>query len=115
MVRIGDHLYGHDDGKGLACQAFKTGTVAWTAREKVEKCSVIAADGQLYCYGQDTGTIVCVEATPAKYTETGRFTIPRTSTKRKGDGRIWTHPVIADGKLYLRDQELLFCFDLRAS
>jgi outer membrane protein assembly factor BamB len=117
VVLIGGHIYGHDDGKGLACQEFKTGKVAWTAGSdrKMEKCSVVAADGHLYCYGQDSGTLVCVEATPRKYTEKGRFTIPQKSTKRKPDGRIWTHPVIADGKLYLRDQELLFCFDLRAS
>jgi outer membrane protein assembly factor BamB len=111
VILIGDHVYGSDN-KGLICQEFKTGKLAW-AEKKVGKGSVTAADGHLYCYGEKDGTLICVEATPTKYVEKGRFKIPQTSDKRKKSGGIWTHPVIADGKLYLRDQELLFCFDLR--
>ena len=115
VVRVGEYVYGHDDREGLTCQEFKTGTVAWSAEKKLESSSLVAADGHLYCYGQRTGAVVCVEATPAAFVEKGRFTIPQTSAKRKSSGGIWTHPVIADGKLYLRDQELLFCFDLRGA
>jgi outer membrane protein assembly factor BamB len=111
VILIGDHIYG-SDAKGLVCQEFKTGKLAW-AEKKVGKGSVVAADGHLYCYGEKDGTVICVEANPTKYVEKGRFKIPRKSDKRKPSGGIWTHPVIADGKLYLRDQELLFCFDLR--
>jgi outer membrane protein assembly factor BamB len=114
-VLVGEHVYSCDKSNGLTCQELKTGKVAWSAEKKVDTGSLIAADGCIYCYGQRTGSLVCVEANPAKFVEKGRFTIPQKSTKRKKSGGIWTHPVIADGKLYLRDQELLFCFDLRES
>ena len=57
-------------------------------------------------------TVVCVAASEKGFEEFGRFTIPKTSNRRKAQGGIWTHPVVANGKLYLRDQELLFCYDL---
>jgi len=119
MVLVGDNVYGSmgnansKDTLPFICQNFKTGEIAWQTRNELEPSSVIAADGKLYCYGQQTGTLVCIEANPKKFTETGRFTIPATSNRRARQGGIWTHPVIADGKLYLRDQELLYCFDLR--
>ena len=119
VVLVGDHIYGTSGniaGKKtgpFVCQEFKTGKVAWTEDKKLEPSSVIAADGHIYCYGQVTGTVACIEASPKGFVETGRFTIPQHSEKRKASGGIWTHPVIANGKLYLRDQELLFCYDLR--
>jgi outer membrane protein assembly factor BamB len=119
VVRVGEHLYfsaGSAMGKTtlpFVCQDFKTGKVAWRQADTVEPSGVIFADGYIYCYGQKTGALVCVAANPTGFTEKGRFTIPKQTTKRSRAGGIWTHPVIADGKLYLRDQELLFCFDLR--
>jgi outer membrane protein assembly factor BamB len=74
---------------------------------------VIAADNHLYCYTEDDGTVVLADASPAGWKEHGRFTIPRKSALRKMDTKIWTHPVIADGRLYLRDQELIFCYQIR--
>jgi len=114
VILVGDYVYGDSDGKGLTCQELTTGKVAWTAdHRKLEQSSLVAAGGHLYCYGQRTGALVCVEATPRGYAETGRFTIPKQTTRRSPSGGIWTHPVIAEGKLFLRDQEILFCFDLR--
>jgi outer membrane protein assembly factor BamB len=121
VVRVGDYLYftsGNANGKKtgpFVCQDFKTGKVVWTADKKLEPSGLIVAGGCIYCYGQVTGTLACIEASPTGFVEKGRFTIPQTSDKRKKEGGIWTHPVIADGKLYLRDQELLYCFDLRDS
>jgi outer membrane protein assembly factor BamB len=111
VVLVGEHIYGSAP-KGLVCQNFKTGKESW-AEKKVGKGSVIAADGCLYCYGEKDGTLICVEANPTKFVEKGRFKIPQTSKMRAPSGLVWTHPVIADGKMYLRDQELLFCFDLK--
>ena len=48
------------------------------------------------------------------WTESSRFVIPKTATTRKPSGRIWTPPVISGGRLFLRDQELIFCFDVKA-
>jgi hypothetical protein len=67
----------------------------------------------LYLVDERDGSVVLVEASPAGWKEHGRFKLDPQTTQRKPDGRIWTHPVVSGGKLYLRDQELLFCFDVR--
>jgi hypothetical protein len=54
-----------------------------------------------------------LEANPEKYTEISRFTLPRASAIRKSRGGVWTHPVISDGLLYVRDQELIFCYKVK--
>jgi outer membrane protein assembly factor BamB len=113
VVLVGDYIYGHSDSKGWVCQNFRTGRVVWSEMRKFDKGAVTYADGRLFCYSERDGTLAAVEATPKGWKETGRFKLPRQSTERKPQGRIWTHPVIANGRLYLRDQELLFCFDFK--
>ena len=53
-----------------------------------------------------------VEASSGEYKELGRFKVGGQSKIRRPSGKFWTHPVIANGKLYLRDQDLLFCYDI---
>lgn len=118
IVRVGDYLYGHTD-KDWACLKFITAPetegedpkTEWNSK-KLDKGSVSYADGHLYCYGQGKGDVVLVKADPKDWTEDGRFTIPEKSKLRQGKGGIWTHPVIAGGRLYLREFEWLFCYDL---
>lgn len=114
VVLVGDHIYGFSDGRGWVCQELMTGENKWEekGRGKPGKGSVTFADGHLFCYEEGSGTLTCVEASPSGWNEKGKFNLPRKSTQRKPSGKIWTHPVIANGKLYLRDQELLFCFDI---
>jgi outer membrane protein assembly factor BamB len=111
VVLVGEHVYGYSD-RGWVCQNFRSGDIVWSNRN-LGKGSLTCADGRLFCYAERDGTLVAVEATPAGWKETGRFKIPRESSKRKPESRFWTHPVIANGRLYLRDQDLLFCFDLQ--
>jgi outer membrane protein assembly factor BamB len=113
VVRVGDYIYGHSDSKGWVCFDFKKGgeEPVW-AEKKLGKGSVTFADGHLYCYSESGGEVALVEASPGGWKEKGRFTIPEKETPRPG-GAIWTHPVIADGKLYLRDHHHLFCYDVR--
>src|SRR5690606_6132072 len=114
MVLVGDHLYGYSDGKGWICLDWKTGETVWRERGALGKGSIAYADGMLYCLGEDDGDVVLVEASPEnKWNEKGRFTLEPQTEQRADSGRIWVHPVIADGKLYLRDQELLFSFDIK--
>jgi outer membrane protein assembly factor BamB len=120
VVLIGDHLYGYaeaDRGKdvrgGWECVELKTGKIVWSSN-RLEKGSITYADGKLFCYGESSGRLVMVEASPTDWKELGRLTIPRKSSLRKDSGQIWTHPVVANGRLYLRDRELLFCYDVRA-
>jgi outer membrane protein assembly factor BamB len=114
IVRVGEHVYGHSDGTGWVCMDFKTGEQKWRERSKLSKGAVAYADGMLYCLGEDDGTIVLIEASPDGWKEHGRFTLSPQSEIRSDRGKVWTHPVIVDGKLYLRDQDKLSCFDVKA-
>ncbi len=110
MVRVGDHVYGHADGRGWLCVELMSGQVAWRHRG-VGKGSIVGADGHLYLRSEDgSGTVALVEATPESYREKGRFDQPERSNKNS-----WAHPVVAGGRLYLRDQDVLLCYDLRKS
>jgi len=108
VVLLGNHLYGHSDSKGWVCMEFKTGNVLWE-NKGVGKGSITAVDGHLIMRSErDRGLVALVEATPAVYKEKGRFPQPERSTKNS-----WAHPVVSGGKLYLRDQDALLCYDFR--
>jgi outer membrane protein assembly factor BamB len=108
-------LYGADGGNEggyLLCLDFKTGKVLWDERDRglngVPKGSVAFADGRLY-YRTENGTMLLIEPSPKQYVERGRFDQPDRSRKP-----AWSHPVLANGKLYLRDQDVLLCYDVKA-
>jgi outer membrane protein assembly factor BamB len=105
VVLVGDHLYGFD-GSNLTCLNWKTGEVAWSDRS-VGKGAVVAADGHLIARSE-RGPVALVEATPKGYVEKGRFDQPDRTREA-----AWAHPVIAGGRLYLRDQDLLLCYDVK--
>jgi outer membrane protein assembly factor BamB len=113
VILVGDHLYGYSDDIGWVCQEFETGDRVWREREALEMGAVAYADGMLYCVGQKQGDVVLIEASPEGWKEHGRFRLTPQSELRKPEGGIWTHPVICAGKLYLRDQNLIYCFDVR--
>lgn len=106
VVCIGDSLYGAG-GSGLVCLDFKTGERKWQARS-VGQGSLLAADGHLYYRGQ-RGEMALVEAAPAGYHEKGRFQQPERSRFA-----TFCHPVLANGRLYLRDENILLCYDVKA-
>ena len=105
MVLVGDYLYGFD-GSNLTCLEFKTGKLMWSDRS-VGKGSVAYADGFLYCRSE-RGPVALVEASPMAYVEKSRFEQPDRSSASS-----WPYPVIANGKLYLRDQDVLLCYDVK--
>ena len=90
----------------LVCLEFKTGKEMWRA-DKPGKGSIAYADGQLY-YRNEGGPIYLVDANPQSAVIHGRFTQPKRSNKS-----AWPHPVIANGKLYIRDQQYLYCYDVK--
>jgi outer membrane protein assembly factor BamB len=109
VIEVGDYLYGYSDGKGWTCQDFKTGEVKWQEKDKLGKGSLVYADGHLYLREESkSGTVALIEATPDGYEEHGRLAQPQRTDKNS-----WAHPVIAGGKLYLRDQDLLLCYDVK--
>jgi outer membrane protein assembly factor BamB len=105
VVLVDGYLYGAN-GDRLTCLEFKTGKVMWEER-RPGKGSLACADGRLY-YRNEGGRVTLVQATPQKYTECGRF-----DQSDRSDQNAWPHPVIANGRLYLRDQDVLLCYDLK--
>jgi len=114
VVLIGDHVFGASDGRGWTCQSFATGETVWMERAKLPPGSVTVADGRLYCFSEGDGTTALVDASTSGWKESGRFRIPERSASRKPSGQIWTPPVVSGGKLFLRDQEFVFCFDVKS-
>lgn len=104
-VLIGDHLYGFSAAI-LTAMRFDTGEVAWRNRS-VGKGSVIFADDRLYLFSEQ-GVMGLAEASPSGYVEHGRFTI------QTGNLPTWSHPVVSGGKLFLRDQDRIYAYDIRA-
>jgi outer membrane protein assembly factor BamB len=113
VVLVGDHLYGHSDGVGWACQDWKTGEQVWAEKGKLRKGAIAYADGQLYCLQEDDGILVLIDASPSGWNEKGRFKLDPQTQIRNPQGRIWTHPVISNGRLYLRDQDLIHAYAVK--
>jgi outer membrane protein assembly factor BamB len=111
VILLGDYLYGHADA-GWTCQNFKTGEQVWNHRD-FGKGAIAYADGMLYCLEEGSGNVALVEASPEGWKEKGRFKLDPQTKIRSESGRIWTHPVITNGKLYLRDQDLIYCYDVK--
>lgn len=112
VVLVGAHVYGYSNRRGWTALDLKSGKVVWSEKE-LEAGSIIYADGRLYCLEEEEGIVVLALANPDGWKEHGRFKLPQASKLRKSRGKVWTPPVIADGKLYLRDQDLLFCYDIK--
>jgi hypothetical protein len=89
------------------------GEIVWSERGKVPPGSVTYADGRLVAFAEMDGTVQLIEASTAGLAIAGRFKIPQQSKSRKPGGHIWTPPVVSGGRLFLRDQELLFCYDVK--
>jgi len=105
-------LYGANGGNSggfLISMDFQTGQVHWDQREKrgVPKGSIAMADGRLY-YRTEEGPMLLIEPSAREYLERGRFEQPDRSNKP-----AWAHPVIANGRLYLRDQDMLLSYDIK--
>jgi outer membrane protein assembly factor BamB len=115
VILVDDHVYGYSDGSGWICQDFMSGEEVWSERRALGKGAIAYADGRFYCQDEETGTVVLIEASPNGWKEHGRFTLAPQTKIRTPQGRIWTHPVISGGRLYLRDQDLIHCYDVKGS
>lgn len=104
IVLVNGYMYGFSNSV-LTCLEFATGKRMWVNRS-VGKGSLTYADGMLYLLGEDH-TVGLAEATPNGYNEKSRFQI--TDLGRPS----WAHPVVAGGKLYVRNQNTLTCYDVK--
>jgi outer membrane protein assembly factor BamB len=111
VVLVGDHLYGGDGQNqgGPVCLELLTGKIAWKPKSPGRgSAAVLCADGNVI-FRYDKGEVFLIEAVPEAFRIKGRF------TPVLGEGPAWAHPVIHDGKLYLRHGDVLACYDLRSS
>jgi outer membrane protein assembly factor BamB len=111
MVLVDDHIYGgqgHNNGFPI-CVEMKTGRVKWGGNTRgpgTGSAAVLYADGNLY-FRYQNGIMALIEATPERYNLKSSFRLASVRAES------WPHPVIADGRLYLRDQEVLMCYDVK--
>ncbi len=110
MILLGDYVYmGHGHNNGLpACIELKSGKIVWGPDRGPgnESAAIAYADGHLY-FRYQNAIMALIEATPKGYKLKGKFKIATNN------GASWPHPVIAGGKLYLRDQNDLLCYDIK--
>jgi len=109
LVVAGDALFGswYRRHRGWACVDARSGVILYETSE-LAMGSVTHADGRLYCLSQE-GEMALIRPTPDRFEFTGRFRLVSDHDKD-----VWAHPVILDGRLYLRYHDRLFCYDIRA-
>ncbi len=108
-------IYGCTKANGgvWMAQDFMTGETLWEQKLRPNKSgSVCFADGRLYCYNDEEGTIVLVEPSRDAWKPLGTLALPRKTSLPRDKGAIWAHPVIANQTLFIRDQDLIFAFDI---
>jgi outer membrane protein assembly factor BamB len=106
VVLAGGYIYGSGHRKrGWHCIDWKTGAVKFSAKELGNKGNIIFSDGMLYCYSED-GDVALVRPNPDKFDIVSSFKI------EKGSGPHWAHPVIKEGRLYVRHGEALMVYDI---
>ena len=115
LVLVDGCIYGYFDK--FMCMDLLIGEVKWR-KKGAGKCSLIYADRHLYCLSEE-GTMTLVRANSEFYTENSRFVFKafeHFKVKDLGEDDekpTWTLPVIVNGKLLLRDQDDLYCYDIR--
>jgi outer membrane protein assembly factor BamB len=115
-ILVGDYLYGFSGNQPgiLVAMEFKTGKVAWKDRS-VDKGNCIFAENLLYCQGEG-GKFALIDPSPAGYKEISRFQFQPGETNGPfwaPSGHMWTVPVIANGRLYIRNQDSLYAHDIK--
>ena len=114
VVLVNGYVYGYSNR--FVSMNFLTGQRAWRDPGP-GKCSLIYADGHLYALSQD-GIMALVEATPQQYVEKSRFVFNKYQQFKLGgveeqdEKPTFTPPVIANGRLFLRDQDTIYCYDI---
>ena len=114
VVLSGNYIYGYNDASGWVCQDLKTGDIVWRERNSTtSKGSVLGVNDRLLLLNERNGLLTVVAASPDGWKEFGRLEIPERTKISTQDNMVWVHPVIANGNLYVRDHDLLFCFNLK--
>ena len=113
VVLMNGYIFGYTDTRYWVCQDLKTGEPVWRERDAAGKGSIIGVNDRLIIFDMQSGAAVVAAASPDGWKEFGRISIPERTKIKTADNHLWTHPVVANGNLFLRDHDLLFCFDLK--
>jgi len=108
-IKLGDYLYG-SAADALVCVEFATGQLNWEDRS-IAPASLCFADGRLYLHGEN-GSVALVEPTSEGYRERSRFNPP--DQPNRGAAKAWAYPVVANGKLFIRDGDRLWAYAVAA-
>ena len=108
VVKLGKELYG-TTGRAMLCLDFLTGQIRWE-EGGIGAASLCFADGRLYLHGEN-GDVALVEPSAEGYKEKGKFT-PKDAPDR-GNSKAWAYPVVANGRLYIRDVNSVWCYDIK--
>lgn len=111
QVLVNGHLYG-TNATALMCIEFTTGKAKWTEKA-VSPASLLYADSRLYAHQEKDGAVVLAEVSPEKFTERGRFVPPGRPPQVNRGEQAWAYLALADGKLYVREQGVLWCYDVK--
>jgi outer membrane protein assembly factor BamB len=109
-VLVGDYLYGTGNA-GMLCVEFATGNVRWEDRS-LGAGSLCLVDGMLYLHGEN-GEVALIEPSPEGYREKSRFNPPGQPKRINQMEKAWAYPVVANGRLFLRDHQSLWCYDVK--
>jgi outer membrane protein assembly factor BamB len=109
-IKVGDYLYG-TSGQALQCIEFATGKIKWEERS-IAPGSLCYADGLLFVHGEN-GQVALVEASPDGYHEKGRFAPADQPAKANAMEKAWAYPVVVNGRLYIRDHNSLWCYNVK--
>lgn len=107
-IKLGKELYG-TTAQAMLCLDALTGQLKWEDRA-LGAAALCFADGRLYLHAEN-GDVALVEASPEGYREKGRFT--PAELPDRGRSKSWAYPVVANGRLYIRDLGTLWCYDIR--
>lgn len=104
-VAVGDHLYGHDMRTNrVVCVGLEKGETKWTSPRVPGKHHCLVTAGGALFWQTAEGELVVAKADPAEFTELGRWTVAGRNT--------WSHPAVANGRLFVKDQEFVYAYDL---
>lgn len=120
VILLDKHVYGFHEDRHWACVEVETGTVVWpkkSTKQKLKPAGMAAADGRFYVLNDpgatEAATVSMLEASTKQYKLISSFVLPAASKNRKISGGVWAYPALSDGKLYLKDQELVFCYQVK--
>lgn len=115
VVLVDKTIFGFSKSNGgvWMAQDFETGATLWEEKIRPNKSgSICYADGRLYCYNDKDGTVFLIEPSRSGWKQKGSLKLPKQTEIPRGKGAIWAHPIVANQTLIIRDQDLIYAFDI---